>query len=98
MLLNVGSGKKRSHLIMKLYQSRQIAQVPALCVRVRCTHIRWMPKLLWGVAIPSNQTLFSMKKNPPLFFLLLDLLVPELVSMEEFKGTAFQSFHKFLSN
>ena len=64
---------------MKLYRSRQIAQVLALCVEtVRCTHIRWMPKLLWGVAIPSNQTLFPIKKIPPLFFLLLDLLVPEL--------------------
>ena len=96
MLLNVGSGKKRSHLILKLYRSRQIAQVFALCVEiVRCTHIRWMPKLLWGVAIPSNQTLFQQKKSSPLF-------PPPSATRSKagingrIQGNNFQSFHKFL--
>ena len=53
-------------------------------------------KIVVGGGNPFQPDTFSIKKIPPLFFLLLDLLVPEPVSMEEFKGTTFQSFHKFL--
>ena len=44
-------------------------------------------EIVMGVVIPSHQNPFSIKKKFRLFFLLLTLLVPELVSMEEFKGT-----------
>ena len=42
-------------------------------------------KIVVGGGLPCQPDTFSIKKNPSLFFLLLDLLVPELVSMEKFK-------------